>query len=204
MSLKDNTSVPKHYNQLTAAEDERLALLVEECSEVIEAAVAIIDGGLHKLMSMQTMTTKQHFERELGQVRYAISMLNENAYGPDLDSRLVEHACDHQQVNFGDSLPTLPQGLLKIIDACSKTIIAVTKIQRHGFESKGPYSKTNRERLTTAVGSLLAHIEFIQALNDGENPYFDADQVGQAMAEKGMKVFAYLHHNPDPFAEYPA
>lgn len=184
---------PTHFNQLTAAEDERLALLSEECAEVIEAATDVLNAGLFAVGTSQVRTNKESFERELGQLRYAMTLLWDNPTDcyTDIKLKLVQQECEHTNLPFAnDASLTLSTPLIALVNACSKTIIAVTKIQRHGFESCGPYATTNRQRLTAAVGSLLAHIVFVQSLED-----FNEDAIGQAMAEKGMNIAAYLHHN---------
>jgi len=59
------------FNDLTPAEDERLSILVEECSEVIKAAMKIQRHGYESNNKGQLpLTNRQDLERELGHVVY--------------------------------------------------------------------------------------------------------------------------------------
>lgn len=67
----------KHYNQLTPAEAERLALLAEECSEVIQIVGKILRHGLsswHPDDEMQK-ANRALLETELGHVRAAAELM---------------------------------------------------------------------------------------------------------------------------------
>lgn len=67
----------EHFNKLTPAEDERLALLIEECAEVIQAATKIQRHGYesHHSNNDPDYTNRLDLERELGDVRAAIDLM---------------------------------------------------------------------------------------------------------------------------------
>ena len=80
----------QHFNGLTEAEQERLALLAEECAEVIQAVMKVIRHGYesHNPISEDLATNRQLLEKELGHVRTALMLLTN---GGDLDnSSIVE------------------------------------------------------------------------------------------------------------------
>jgi NTP pyrophosphatase (non-canonical NTP hydrolase) len=65
-----------HFNKLTPAQAERLAVLIEECGEVIQAAGKILRHGYDSRSPLTTGTNNRiDLERECGQVRYAIFAL---------------------------------------------------------------------------------------------------------------------------------
>lgn len=83
----------KHFNQLTPAEHERLAYLMEECGEVIQIIGKIMRHGYESYdptdpnnkvvgengrgigKTLQVTTNRQLLERELGDVMRAARML---------------------------------------------------------------------------------------------------------------------------------
>ena len=74
----------KHFNGLTEAEAERLAILVEECAEVIVAIGKIQRHGYESYdptipvgTGNHPVTNRQALEDELGDVRYAMIMMCE-------------------------------------------------------------------------------------------------------------------------------
>jgi MazG nucleotide pyrophosphohydrolase domain len=63
-----------HFNKLTEAEQERLAILIEECSEVIQVACKILRHGYDSDNKGQLQeTNRRSLERELGDVRYIVA-----------------------------------------------------------------------------------------------------------------------------------
>ncbi len=67
----------KHFNQLTPAEAERLALLAEECAEVIQIVGKILRHGYesyHPADSLRT-TNRELLGKELGHVGVAEGLL---------------------------------------------------------------------------------------------------------------------------------
>lgn len=64
-----------HFNQLTPAEAERLALLSEECAEVIQAIGKIQRHGYESQHPDGGPTNRELLEAELGDVGFAICLL---------------------------------------------------------------------------------------------------------------------------------
>ena len=65
-----------HYNLLTEAEHERLSVLAEECSEVIQAACKILRHGYESNNNGQLpQTNRQELEGEIGHVHHAIQRM---------------------------------------------------------------------------------------------------------------------------------
>lgn len=66
----------EHFNQLTEGEAERLAILIEECGEVIQAACKILRHGYDSNNKGQLAeTNRQTLERELGDVSHAAARM---------------------------------------------------------------------------------------------------------------------------------
>lgn len=63
-----------HFNGLTEAEQERLAILVEECGEAIQAACKILRHGYESTnpLNLAAETNRAALERELGHVGHAV------------------------------------------------------------------------------------------------------------------------------------
>lgn len=72
--IEDEDDVP--FNQLTPAQAERLALLAEECGEVIQAVGKILRHGYESRHPDGGPTNRQTLEIELGHVDTAISALD--------------------------------------------------------------------------------------------------------------------------------
>jgi len=66
---------PLPFNQLTPAEAERLALLAEECGEVIQAVGKILRHGYESRHPNGGPTNREALERECGDVYHCIWML---------------------------------------------------------------------------------------------------------------------------------
>jgi NTP pyrophosphatase (non-canonical NTP hydrolase) len=59
--------VTEHFNQLTPAEAERLAILAEEAGEIVQAVGKILRHGYESYHPDDPRTSnRQHLERELG------------------------------------------------------------------------------------------------------------------------------------------
>lgn len=70
----------EHYNKLTPAEAERLALLAEEMGEALQIVGKILRHGYdnYNPVSGDTSTNRQLLEKELGDVRHAMIRLCES------------------------------------------------------------------------------------------------------------------------------
>lgn len=84
-----------HFNGLTAAEDERLALLAEECAEVIQIVAKIQRHGYESTNPTTpsqtiTLTNRYMLEKEIGDVLAVMDLLC--AGGADLDTGRIEQA----------------------------------------------------------------------------------------------------------------
>lgn len=62
----------EHFNELTPAEAERLALLAEECGEVIQAIGKVLRHGFESTHPDGGPTNRESLERECGDVYHAI------------------------------------------------------------------------------------------------------------------------------------
>jgi hypothetical protein len=65
-----------HFNKLTPAEDERLALLLEECAEVIQMVGKILRHGYESSHPDGGPTNRALLEKEIGHVEAAIQMMS--------------------------------------------------------------------------------------------------------------------------------
>jgi NTP pyrophosphatase (non-canonical NTP hydrolase) len=72
--LPRTTADGRIYPDLTPAELERLALVMEEASEVVQAATKILRHGYEGRYD-EGPTNREALERELGDLRYAIALL---------------------------------------------------------------------------------------------------------------------------------
>lgn len=77
-----------HFNQLSGAEAERLALLVEEMGEAQQSIGKILRHGYESRHPDGGPTNRETLERELGDVEFAGGMLKNNQ---DLNSESVEN-----------------------------------------------------------------------------------------------------------------
>lgn len=80
-----------HFNGLSEAEQERLAILIEECGEVIQAACKILRHGYNSVNPLRPQwgTNRESLEKELGHVMHAMWRM-ENAR--DLHSAVITEA----------------------------------------------------------------------------------------------------------------
>jgi len=76
----------KHFNQLTPAEDERLALLMEEAAEVIQVVCKIQRHGYESQHPGGGPTNRGLLEKELGDVLAALELLTHSV---DVDQHSI-------------------------------------------------------------------------------------------------------------------
>lgn len=74
------------FNKLTPAEAERLALLAEECGEVIQAIGKILRHGYESTHPDGGPTNREALERECGDLRHAVLRLQKEG---DLSVRAI-------------------------------------------------------------------------------------------------------------------
>lgn len=67
----------EHFNELSPAEAERLALLAEECAEVVQAVAKILRHGYDSVdpTTKDSPTNQKMLERECGDVLAAMRMM---------------------------------------------------------------------------------------------------------------------------------
>lgn len=80
----------KNINNLTPAEAERLALLAEECAEVVQIVGKILRHGYDSSNPLvdASPTNKQNLEKELGDVELVVDMLKSCG---DVDADAIQH-----------------------------------------------------------------------------------------------------------------
>lgn len=80
----------EHFNKLTPAEAERLAILAEECSEVIKTIMKIKRHGYNSFdpSGKEHGTNRDQLERELGDVLAACDRMVD---ATDIDNARVNH-----------------------------------------------------------------------------------------------------------------
>ncbi len=83
-----------HYNNLTPAEAERLAILAEECGEVIQAVGKILRHGWGGQVDNRT-----NLEKEIGDIVYITDLMSRHndIYIPRVGSYASEKAVRIQQ-----------------------------------------------------------------------------------------------------------
>lgn len=76
-SFNDNEVPNSFSNGLTGQEAELLALLIEECAEVQQAATKILRHGLESTnpMVLRSVTNRETLQRELGDLEAAVVLL---------------------------------------------------------------------------------------------------------------------------------
>lgn len=89
------------YNLLSAAQAERLAVLIEECGEVIKAASKVLRHGYYDA----GYNNRAHLEAELGDVLYALELmvadgdLSEAEINAKLDANMVAKAAGNKYLH---------------------------------------------------------------------------------------------------------
>jgi NTP pyrophosphatase (non-canonical NTP hydrolase) len=81
-----------NFNRLNDAEAERLAILAEECGEVLQTIGKILRHGYESKnpLVMNSKTNRQALELELGDLMFAITFMCRS--GDIVDSHVSDHA----------------------------------------------------------------------------------------------------------------
>jgi NTP pyrophosphatase (non-canonical NTP hydrolase) len=98
-----------HFNQLTPAEDERLALLAEECAEVIQAVTKIQRHGYASCHPTTGVNNCVTLTREMGDLLAAMQLLYDAG---DVCEKAVLLACRNKQDAVNMYLHHQSKGLL--------------------------------------------------------------------------------------------
>ena len=93
LALIRNSLLPPHFNGLTPHEDERLALLMEECAEVIKVIGKIMRHGYESRHPDGGPTNRQMLEEECGHVGHAMIRL---CQAGDLSKPAIHLHADHK------------------------------------------------------------------------------------------------------------
>jgi NTP pyrophosphatase (non-canonical NTP hydrolase) len=80
----------EHFNRLTPAEAERLALLMEECGEVVQIVGKILRHGYDSTHPNGGPTNRELLARELGDLRAAYFLMLREL---DVSAASVARAC---------------------------------------------------------------------------------------------------------------
>lgn len=80
-----------HFNQLTPAQLERIAILAEECSEVVQVCMKIMRHGLDNFNPLldEPITNKELLEKEIGHINNIVQMMIESG---DIRQSEVSHS----------------------------------------------------------------------------------------------------------------
>jgi NTP pyrophosphatase (non-canonical NTP hydrolase) len=90
--------IGKHFNNLTPAEAERLALLSEECGEIVQVIGKIFRHGYESCHpdDQQGITNRKLLEKETGDAIAAIAMLIKAG---DISEQEIEHHAEEKKEN---------------------------------------------------------------------------------------------------------
>lgn len=67
-----------HFNGLTESEAERLALMIEECGEVVQACCKVLRHGFEShdpTIASVSLSNREALEKELGHLRHVIDRM---------------------------------------------------------------------------------------------------------------------------------
>jgi|ERR1035437_3038508 NTP pyrophosphatase (non-canonical NTP hydrolase) len=81
MKSKEEIKMSDHFNQLSPAEAERLAILAEECGEVVQIVGKILRHGYESYSPLDPheKPNRRLLEKELGDVLWIIVRMDESA-----------------------------------------------------------------------------------------------------------------------------
>ncbi len=90
----------KHFNKLTPAEAERLALLVEECAEVIQIVGKILRHGYESYNpgDKNRVTNRNLLERELGDLGEIVRLIGEESGDLDITKIAEWQLCKQESM----------------------------------------------------------------------------------------------------------
>lgn len=95
----------QHFNQLTPAEAERLAILSEECGEVVQAIGKILRHGLQSRHPNGGATNRELLAFEIGDLFHAVEML---VVAGDLDGDAILAAKEEKALRIAKHLHHQP------------------------------------------------------------------------------------------------
>lgn len=93
-----------HFNKLTPAEAERIALLMEECGEVIQICGKILRHGYdsHNPFDENKVTNRELLEKEAGDVQASLDLMIKPMNGdlPDIRQSALSEASKSKKVKL--------------------------------------------------------------------------------------------------------
>lgn len=95
--------------------------------------------------------------------------------------------------HFNKLTPAEDERLALLAEECAEVVKAVTKIQRHGYESHNPHdlaAGSNRAQLENEIGNVIAAVRLLTTAGDVR-----ATNIAESTADKLATVRQYLHHN---------
>lgn len=100
----------EHFNNLTPAEHERLALLMEECGEVIQIVGKIFRHGYESYHpnDPKKVTNRVLLQKEIGHVNLAVQLMNEKE---DLEKARIEYFMKLKNLTIGEFLHHQESGI---------------------------------------------------------------------------------------------
>ena len=84
----------QHFNNLSPAQAERLALLMEECAEVQQVVGKILRHGLLSHHPDGGPTNRALLERELGDLMCAVDMM---VAAGEIERHVIEEYCENKR-----------------------------------------------------------------------------------------------------------
>jgi NTP pyrophosphatase (non-canonical NTP hydrolase) len=82
----------EHFNKLTPQQAEALAVLAEECGEVVQVIGKIMRHGLDSYHPQGKTTNLQGLHKELGDIRAAIHLCCHNGVTDGEEIEMAEHS----------------------------------------------------------------------------------------------------------------
>ena len=188
MELFRKQNTDSHFNNLTPSEDERLACLIEECSELgKEIAIALFHDNKGQ---WETVINRKDLAIEIGQLNHVACTITE----ADLYGETV-HTCEFkkkQEIQKRSATMDIDHWLLEASALINTTIRMACKCMRHGYKyhcEKGTdETYNNKMQLSQALGEMNA------AVNTMGVNLLDYKEVTKAQKKKEDKLVNSLHH----------